>query len=215
MQGQQVKHFQHGDGVVVTYVNNDVVHVQFGDKVRMMSGDNLFNLDGRPFITPPPAPPSFDAVVEAERRARRLILSRREYLREQSLEAKITHQQFVDALLNTDGYILRLDTNEAGIEAAQDEYIEWAGESFPEEHIRIDKSRPRSQDRRWRFDFFDLRSDETFREYPFPVILMGSQEKAYARLHNGQVRGLWHGGTISMHYTSEVEKLVRLGLRAR
>lgn len=214
MQGQQVKHFQHGDGVVLTFVNNDVVHVQFADKVRMMSGDNLFNLDGRPFITPPPPPPSFDFVVESERRARKLLLSRRE-LMHAGIAPEIDYPAFVNHLLNTEDYELRLVANEEGLEIAQNEYISWTGESFPEDQVRLSTNRPKRQPRQWRFRFRDAQIDGTFRTYPFPVIRMGSQATSYARLCNGEVRGLYQYGWIHMEYAVEVEKLVRLGLRAR
>lgn len=146
-----------------------------------------------------------DPIVIQLREKRNALAARKEQIVNGNC-ATCSREELVKRLLNTEDYLLRLDATEEGIEIAQSEYITWTGESFPDELINLELRRP--QPRRWRFEFIDAPGSA----YPFPVI--HSQEVPYARLHEG-ARGWWKSGRIFMHYAEEVERLVRLGLRAR
>lgn len=204
---QEVQHWQHGVGVVLSIVNEDCLSVQFADKVRQCSGDNLTDLSNQPLLRKVVSQPTIDAVQLTIKKRRAALAARRVEMRE-GLTATCTLEQLANRLLNSEAYTLRLVGTEEGIERAQAEFISWTGESFPEEFIVL--STNRSQPRQWRFEFLD----EPGVQYPFPVIMMGSQEHRYARLQDG-VRGLYYSGSISMHYAEIVEQLVRLGLRGR
>lgn len=212
--GQEVNHFQRGSGVIVSMLNVEVIHVKFSDGVtRMMCGENLTDvatgrqLHSREAELNLRLSKSKDLVEETLRKAQAILLSRRQQIRE-GLAASCTYEEFVAYLLSSGNYKLSLTGTEEGIQIAQDEWISWAQESFPEHLINL--STNRSQPRQWKFSFSDVPGTA----YPFPVIMMGSQEKQFARLQTG-CRGLYQNGTIHMHYACELEKLVRLGLRAK
>lgn len=68
--GQEVQHWQHGVGAVVSVVNDDCLSVQFADRVRQCSSDNLTDLSNQPLIRKLVSLPVVDAVLLSIRKRR-------------------------------------------------------------------------------------------------------------------------------------------------
>lgn len=192
MQQTEVVHKKYGP-VSIIGRTGQLTHVQVSETrdFWLTNADLLSNIE--------------DPIVIQTRERKAALAARKEVI-ESGACATCTREELVKRLLNSEEYSLRLDATEEGVEIAQAEYITWTGESFPEDLITLELRRP--QPRRWRFEFVDAAGSS----YPFPVI--HSQEVPYARLQEG-ARGWWKNGRIQMHYAEEVERLVRLGLRAR
>jgi len=107
--------------------------------------------------------------------------------------------------LSAEDYTLRVQIRTDSYDFANAEYVAWAGESIPDEHIlAYDKHFTESE---WVLTF-------PFNEgasYPFPIVMSGTGGgKAL-----GEAAGILSGSTVRVNFKSIIEPLVRAGLRLK
>jgi len=106
---------------------------------------------------------------------------------------------------SSEDYTLTVQVRPSNREAAENEYISWAGESIPDAHIReYDEN---GFGREWILTF----PYNEAAAYPFPIVVSGTG----GGLALGQAAGILFKNTVRVNYTEIIEPLVRAGLRTR
>jgi len=106
---------------------------------------------------------------------------------------------------SSEDYTLTVQVRPSNREAAENEYISWAGESIPEDHIReYDEN---GFGREWILTF----PYNEAAAYPFPIVVSGTG----GGLALGQAAGILFKNRVRVNYTEIIEPLVRAGLRTR
>ena len=104
---------------------------------------------------------------------------------------------------SSEDYTLVVQVRPSNRETSECEYISWAGESIPEEHIR--EYPENGFGREWILTF---PFNETV-AYPFPIVVSGTGGGAAL----GEPAGILLKNTVRVNYTEIIEPLIRAGLR--
>lgn len=230
---QHVSHFQHGEGRILEILNDGAdARVEFeSGKVALISTDNLTSTDPKPAEDPKPKRKPIDtnnsmmykgAVVTILEQGTALAKVRDadgnefsvksdDLVSYKPIEASGTYGEFA-AMLQRRGYSLTAELHdEDEYDPTLEEYTEWAGESMPEDCIKIYPNRPGTVF--WREWCLDFKYDRDM-EIPFDLVREGTGGggKGTARKPVGIIHMNNH---VTVRYSSIVEALIRAGLRAQ